>query len=57
MKNAPRSFRSTGSVDEAVEAMVVFRGAIVDRMPDAVFFLAFAAVWGAVFWVVLSSKL
>ena len=56
MRNAPRSYWSSNSADGAVEAIITLRTIVVDRMPDVALFVAFAAVWAAVFFVVLSSK-
>lgn len=57
MKTTSRTYSSTTSADEAIEAIAALRGTVPDLAADVTLFLALALVWGAVFYILLSSSL
>jgi hypothetical protein len=46
-----QSYVSPNSTQDAGEAIVLARAALMARLPDAALFLAFALVWAAVFYI------
>jgi hypothetical protein len=57
VKTTPRTYSSATSIGDATEAIAVLGRVAANHLTDAMLFLAMALVWGAVFYLVLSSKL